>query len=410
MIDFIDYCTRFASFMDRGVTFLSRTSNDFIFLKDSHEIFQIQEVENIDDLSEDIFKIKQMFFKKYGLFFIITDKFAWGYYTFENQDTLKKEPFHNILELLINSSEKVLSTQLQKQIKNDIKEIIKKDTELELTDEIKNNIYDFLENCKFKYNNFTVTFENKKQDFAFFKCLCHDVERIDESVMLRYTSLESLINLLNDKYLTMMGITAMNDRTESDKINVSSSSVNDYYILSGTLKESKDNLTMWRLYGNNSKGVCLEFECNTTHKDDYYFSKIYYDCSRIKDSIKELLNNIKNEIYTNSRLIMEFPFVYYMSFFFKLNDYELENEYRMIFCQDSNIEKEFVLPYSKKLISPIHKIDIFSSDSPLKLKEITLGPNCPYKEENISQIQKLLFNRGIYDISLKQSNIEHFCS
>lgn len=87
----------------------------------------------------------------------------------------------------------------------------------------------------------------------------------------KYTSLETAAMILKSGKVRMMSVTAMNDKTEighlfSD-INKNESEylenktkisfAQHRYITSFTNKI--DDLTMWRLYGDNGNGVCLIF-------------------------------------------------------------------------------------------------------------------------------------------------------
>jgi len=85
----------------------------------------------------------------------------------------------------------------------------------------------------------------------------------------------------------MCSITCMNDKGETSYADKyvgygayanSTTSIkenNDCFILSCCNKDMVDNLTMWRLYGNDGKGVCLEYDVDITKIDGKEFFFIH---------------------------------------------------------------------------------------------------------------------------------------
>ncbi len=113
----------------------------------------------------------------------------------------------------------------------------------------------------------------------------------------RYASFDWFFSMIQNGKYRMCGIAGMNDPTEVDYF--------DKYVNNGVDKEKVDNnifisscclleddLTMWRLYGDDAKGVCLTFKINCEN-ENFVMSKVDYankDTHRCLDIIKELIN------------------------------------------------------------------------------------------------------------------------
>jgi len=111
----------------------------------------------------------------------------------------------------------------------------------------------------------------------------HDVES-DE--IAKYTSFETLISILQSGKIRMNSIVSMNDKTETDFLEGTIRNFKEEYerdidkylfadkqfITSFTTRI--DDLDMWRLYGDDARGVCLVFERKNKSNDKLY--KIKY--------------------------------------------------------------------------------------------------------------------------------------
>lgn len=166
----------------------------------------------------------------------------------------KEMSFDQIVQFLIKPNIISQEDGEKDNIKKALEICFNKDTVLFTCDNI---IYD--ENQGFF--SFTTT-DNEKN---FFLMLMGELE--DDKAVYRYTSLETLFVMLNKGTYRLNGIVGMNDKSEIDyfdkecPIDNSGSSVrelNETYLSS--CSSLKDDLTMWRLYGDDAKGVCLEFE------------------------------------------------------------------------------------------------------------------------------------------------------
>jgi hypothetical protein len=252
--------------------------------------------------------------------------------------------------------------------------------------------------------------------------LIEDLEAKDGKIKLfRYSTLEAIFSTL--KYFTyrLNGIQGMNDQKEGlflfEKLFENDQDfndrINDIFISSCSTKY--DNLTMWRLYGDNSKGASITLELNEDYKSKpFYIKRLYYrNFDRIKSKI-QLLNAQINELGYNldSRMFSLFPF------FIKSNHYDIEAEVRILYDKSLNGDNsttscEWGISEPYKIIRPYVDIKIFKGNSkeyneilPFKIKEIILGPNCPFSKRNIEQIKYYLKINGLDDIDVRDSKID----
>lgn len=101
------------------------------------------------------------------------------------------------------------------------------------------------------------------------------------SKVCRYTSLDSLTRIVSEQKISLCSIIGMNDRRECDyaanKIGGVRDSAeagemldksNSCFIMSCVEEKMKDDLTMWRLYEDGGKGVCLTFNVRNDERED----------------------------------------------------------------------------------------------------------------------------------------------
>lgn len=235
----------------------------------------------------------------------------------------------------------------------------------------------------------------------------------------RYTSLDSLISMINNMSYQMCGIAGMNDKSETDYFDkkcgnqdfspVSVRNYNNVYLSSGTSRN--DDLTMWRLYGNDGQGVCLVFDVNTS--SNFYIANVDYakdDKSHIQvEFIKEIIE--KGLKFNNLNV---------WKHFFKPNEYSIENEIRLIF-EDNNTslltnddKKIWIKTNNSSIIIPVIRFDVLNDSFPLILKTVMLGPRVSEPETNKAQLELLLNQidkKGMWckpSIKVECSSIKHY--
>lgn len=252
--------------------------------------------------------------------------------------------------------------------------------------------------------------------------LIDDLEEKEGKILLfRYSTLDAIFSTIKHFTYRLNGIQGMNDQKEGlflfeelFKNNQNfNDRINDIFISSCSTKS--DNLTMWRLYGDNSKGAAITLELTDDYKKKpFYIKKLYYkNFDRIKSKI-QLLNAQINELGYDleSRMFSLFPF------FIKSNHYDVEAEVRILYDKSLNGDNtttkcEWGISEPYKIIRPYVDIKIFKEHnqeyneiSPFRIKEIILGPNCPFSQRNIEQIKYYLTVNGLNDIVVRASKID----
>lgn len=244
--------------------------------------------------------------------------------------------------------------------------------------------------------------------------------------LCRYTSLSSLFRQISNYQHSMASLEGMNDTTEIDyvdsKISVSTiaKSVsnsdkiigNNYFILSLCGKEQIDNLTLWRLYGDDSKGVCIVYEpVSQKPPEGFIMKKVVYD-EKLLNILKKIIDRISPNCEENQAKKNKTVF-YYVStddawkHFFKPKEYKTEKEIRLLLDKrdaKSSFTEKWIHNTTYNIIHPILLFDKLQAENnfPLKIKEIILGPNMPEAELNQKQLTQLLKLKGL--------NIQVSCS
>ena len=322
-------------------------------------------------------------------------------------DSFKEEwhepDFDNVIKHLTSSLTNLETLQV---LDNDIKLLLEKRGLGSYADRIEQST-----SSRYKW----VFKDDAERDF--FKDILNKSKPIEE--FCRYTSLDSLISMINSMSYQMCGIAGMNDKSETDyfdkkygKKNSSSVSVRNYnnvYLSSGTSRN--DNLTMWRLYGNDGQGVCLVFDVNPS--SDFYIANVDY----AKDAISH------NQVKFIKELIekgLNFNNLNVWKHFFKPKEYDIEQEIRLIFEDNktslltNNDRKIWIKTNNSSIIIPAIRFDVRNDSFPLILKTVILGPKLIEPETNKAQLElmlKQIDKKGMWrkpSIKVECSSINHY--
>jgi hypothetical protein len=184
------------------------------------------------------------------------------------------------------------------------------------------------------------------EDFEnlFFQALLRPVT---EEAVCRYTTLESVYYMVEGISFRMVSHIAMNDRGEIDYVDKyinnlykplqslslkEMQQLNNSYISSCTLESKEDDLTMYRLYGDDSKGVCLRFSVtNGLHTSNMMIRKISYAQSRQQHLELDLLKAIITRLSGFVKINFRFLYLDIWKHFFKSFDYMVEQEVRVLY-------------------------------------------------------------------------------
>lgn len=240
----------------------------------------------------------------------------------------------------------------------------------------------------------------------------------------RYCSLESLYQMLSNQTVRLYGLAGMNDKSEYtyayetflgsiEEAEGVEEEKNRTYIMSCSYIGLKDILEMWRLYGDDGKGVCLIFDIVEVDSPFTIARTVYEYTRENRKKVGEPKWNLLKQLSQKLQEIglpLEFWERNKWLSCFKNGDYYYEQEVRLIY-EESNEEhqsKEWVLSSGNSIINPYVQFDLFSKNTPdvnvlpLILKGVILGPKCPEKEVNAKQIQNLLSR----DPNLKKESVE----
>lgn len=272
---------------------------------------------------------------------------------------------------------------------------------------------DGLSNDSFSYDKEKLRYHLKEgQESKFFDAMFGKLEGTE---ICRYSTLSTAFEMLKNGSYRISGLAGMNDRSEADLVyqyiekkragkllffgnQPDAEQVNQVFISSCTVKENKDDLTMFRLYGDDSQGVCLVLEKEPDMKnEDVFLRPVLY--VRFGDDGENIFHPVLDfliEIYKNCWEELGRPFAFtqmtHMKHFFKLEDYAIEKEVRLLVVKsivDHPENATWVKTYTHSIANPVRDFTLNGNEMPVNVKEIILGPNCPEKETNVQQLEML---------------------
>ena len=249
--------------------------------------------------------------------------------------------------------------------------------------------------------------------------------------LTKYTSSRSLDYICGYNQQSMTSLVGMNDSEEClyashymeqrgyDRL-LSDSEDIQYgtmaYITSFTDKE--DDLTMWRLYGDDAKGIALNFCLNNDLSNNFYLAHVSYAKEDKQHPELELL--LKMMEITIGECKFCFKNLYLWRFFFKPYDYKIEDEIRLLYFVDKNSKKTTWIKSASGIYTPIIKFPIVDETCdmeespllyPLTLSKVTLGPQFVEAEKNretISQMFKTRFGWTQSEFQVVISSISNY--
>ena len=244
---------------------------------------------------------------------------------------------------------------------------------------------------------------NRKAEDDLFRLLLQGKGNEYENVcgskhVCRYTTLNSLFNTMKDGNHVMCSITCMNDKGETsyadkyvgyESFAISSKSIeenNECFILSFCDKEP-DDLTMWRLYGNDGKGVCLEYDvnCSKIDEEEFFLAPVSYGESMKEHPSLDLIKRIR--LWNKCGWRFELKRWYIWKHFFKSYLFKDENEVRLLFVwnEDNCDTVEWIMDSTNSIVSRICKFPIDNDRLPLTLTRVIIGPKCPEQASHVDQ-------------------------
>jgi hypothetical protein len=177
----------------------------------------------------------------------------------------------------------------------------------------------------------------------------------------------------------------------------------------------EDDLTQWRLYGDDGKGVMLKFKV-IRDKDvtsNLILKKVNYSNKNAHpalDFLKDIIENLENlDIKYNFKALSTWKN------FFKPYDYRLEEEIRLLFIlTGADDRRKWDLTKDYNIFNPFVEFVLNTTLLPMKLVGVTLGPNCPNQLLNYHQINQFRreyeykTNYDIKDFEVSISTIRNY--
>lgn len=150
-----------------------------------------------------------------------------------------------------------------------------------------------------------------------------------------------------------------------------------------------DDLTMWRLYGDNTKGVNILYNLDKKKLKDFKLYNIDYaekvGVHPTLDLIGELMSLKIENLTFKLRKWNEWKH------FFKPYEYKDEMEIRLLYNKQDKPVDKWILTGDYQIVCPL--VEIKLRNFPLSIEEIKLGPNCPEIETNRMQIEQMMAER-----------------
>lgn len=236
----------------------------------------------------------------------------------------------------------------------------------------------------------------------------------------KYTSLETALMMLNSNKMRMMSVTAMNDRKEIGHLFGKLTNDKDAYLDNKTIihfaskryitsfTSKIDDLTMWRLYGDNGKGVCLLFQepLETNH---FYPVDYSGDKSNIIKESKRICSELEKHGFKFTFKSLQTIWQYFL----KPSGFSDEKELRYLRI-DNNKPDGYTLA-SNDIISGYRDLLLTKKEGqkdktfPASLVGIILGPNVKNAEINKFQLEALAFEKGLAFIAgVENSKIDYY--
>lgn len=292
--------------------------------------------------------------------------------------------------------------------------------------QIKKAIY--LTNVKDLDNNESEFWLPSDIEDVFFQNLLGNIK--PQTRLLRYISLSALNRLITSNTQSMLSVVSMNDRSEIDyteeyfkRVHKGNSSYwqtieepLNTYILS-CMENEHDELTMWRLYGDDTKGACLVYSIdpNLINNTEYNLAPLSYaDKDHKHRELNLVYDMMTRGIKINKGIKIKFVFKRWniWKHFFKPYDYHIENEVRLLYRHNKATKGKKWILSNLNIFTPLIEFSSYKNEDdkerlPLQIQKIILGPNFPESSLN-KEILTRLMKENLSPIGVEQSTIDNY--
>ncbi|PZR18280.1 MAG: hypothetical protein DI539_16275 [Flavobacterium psychrophilum] len=430
--------------LDKWETALLRREFDLVIYKGSNPLAVVEvkgSFTNKNILARATDQVRSALTITSARFGIATDSITFYFYDRENFEAdFVAMSFDDIVLRLVDVKHINITERDKEKVAEIISEVIQRQMSErnELNDLLDNR--SLISNIDFDQNSNSFYFLSKDAGINSFEnqFFMRMFGQFTEKTICRYTTMNTIFSMLNYLSFRMNGLVGMNDKSEvnyvesylagnekplSKQHHSSITAINNRYITSCTTIANKDNLTLWRLYADDSRGVCLVFNTVDTNLNSHVLlQKVKYADKDGKHTELELLKEIRRQVVELTGFPFEFKNLGYWKHFFKPYEYSIEDEVRLLIIDDPSIpsiKKDWVLTYTHSIVNPIIDFQLNGSRFPLHLKEVLLGPKCPEQETNKVQLEELVrrkrneitsknIDADLKDLKVEMSGIKHY--
>lgn len=212
----------------------------------------------------------------------------------------------------------------------------------------------------------------------------------------KYSSLDTLSYILNDNTHSMSSIACMNDKSECfyadnkkslrDSDNMELSLLLNYktFITSFTI-HCPQQLKMWRLYGQNGKGISIEYDLEQMNlTNEFILAPVSYQEECGTHIELDFIQYILSKAYYGFKLQLKRWYIW--QHFFKPFDYKEENEIRLLYTPKDDTLGKLKWVTANGIYSPMIVFSLKKDEYeyPLYISKIFLGPG--FKEPNTNAL------------------------
>lgn len=241
----------------------------------------------------------------------------------------------------------------------------------------------------------------------------HLLDTYQKDYIERFSSSRNLFIMLEKGTINMCSLICMNDPSEQNYADTytgckdASYDANSTFILSACPEDTEEDLTMWRLYADDAKGVCVKFKINHSKigKNGFYLAPISYATENDFHFELEVAKHLFTK-ETKEAFVFSFPNWNIWKHFFKKKEYSIEKEIRLVYIPDINAqsrdnifdEQVWFMDDKTSIYSEmkLFKLDGTNPHFPLTVDKIYLGIKFPARDENVKQFQQCLETRKVF--------------
>lgn len=267
----------------------------------------------------------------------------------------------------------------------------------------------------------------------------------DSKKFIHWTSVQNLMSIINNREIRFYNLHNSSDSEEfsyaATHLPIEESQINHLkkylYTFSFCEASEMNNSHLWNIYGNNYKGVALEFEIVNDPEmwEVFMMSKVYYEMPKQLIDLKDKLESLKSE---NPLMSSNFNFGKLIGFH-KRTNYSEEKEIRISTLYPFGSEHEAYLKHCKpdfRFDKNRHRMteyfglnlwvnnespylqsykdiydrkiiieeDYFVKKPKIKISKITFGKNCGVENQDFisyyTRLNEILMNQFGYEIEV----------